>query len=231
MRRLLYHVAAMADASTQIAWEEIDTVFVDMDGTLLDLAFDNFFWLELVPSRYAQLRGLDEATAHATVTRKYADALGTLPWYCLDHWGRELGLDIGALKREHRHLIRFLPMVPEFLTAARSRVRRLVVVTNAHRRTLAIKLDQTRLDRYVNGIVCAHDLDAPKESGEFWEELARCEPFDPERTLLLDDSVSVLAAAQGFGLERIVAIRRPDSRRPARPIEYFDAVDGVADLV
>jgi putative hydrolase of the HAD superfamily len=221
----------MAAAGAHITWAEIDTLLVDMDGTLLDLAFDNFFWLELVPDRYARTRGLDEAAARAIVTRKYADVLGTLPWYCLDHWSRELGLDIAALKREHRHLIRFLPMVPEFLGRARSRARRVVIVTNAHRQTLAIKMGETHLDGQVDGVVCAHDLDAPKESREFWEKLSRQEPFDPERTLLLDDSVTVLTAARSFGLARIVAIRRPDSRRPARSIEGFSAVDGVADLV
>jgi putative hydrolase of the HAD superfamily len=221
----------MAEPGAHIAWTRIDTVFVDMDGTLLDLAFDNFFWLELVPARYACAHGHDEATAYATVTRKYADVLGTLPWYCLDHWTRELGLDIAALKKEHRHLIRFLPMVPEFLGAARLRARRVVIVTNAHRQTLEIKMHETHLDRYVDCVVCAHDLDAPKESVEFWKELARCESFDPKRTLLLDDSVSVLRAAREFGLMRTVAIRRPDSRRPARSMEGFTAVDGVADLV
>jgi putative hydrolase of the HAD superfamily len=221
----------MAEAGAHVPWTQIDTVFVDMDGTLLDLAFDNFFWLELVPARYASARGLDEATAHATVTRKYSDVLGTLPWYCLDHWTRELGLDIAALKKEHRHLIRVLPMVPEFLAAARSRARRVVIVTNAHRQTLEIKMSETRLDAQVDCIVCAHDLDAAKESSEFWAELARREPFDPDRTLLLDDSVAVLRAAREFGLTRTVAIRRPDSRRPARTIEGFSAVDGVADLV
>jgi putative hydrolase of the HAD superfamily len=221
----------MAEPGVHIAWTGIDTIFVDMDGTLLDLAFDNFFWLELVPARYGSARGLDAATAHATVTRKYADVLGTLPWYCLDHWTRELGLDIAALKKEHRHLIRFLPMVPEFLSAARSRARRVVIVTNAHRRTLEIKIDETHLDAQVDCVVCAHDLEAPKESGEFWQELARREPFDPKSTLLLDDSVSVLRAAWEFGLTRTIAIRRPDSRHPARSIEGFNSVDGVADLL
>jgi putative hydrolase of the HAD superfamily len=201
-----------------------------MDGTLLDLAFDNFFWLELVPARYACARGLDEAAAYAAVTRKYADVLGTLPWYCLDHWTRELELDIAALKKEHRHLIRFLPMVPEFLRAARSRAR-VIIVTNAHRQTLEIKMSETHLYAQVDRVVCAHDLDAPKESSKFWAELARREPFEPKRTLLLDDSVSVLRAAQEFGLTRTLAIRRPDSRHPARPIEGFDSVDGVADLL
>jgi putative hydrolase of the HAD superfamily len=161
----------MATAKTHIPWTQIDTVLVDMDGTLLDLSFDNFFWLDLVPSRYAQSRGIDAGTARAAVTHKYATVFGTLSWYCLDHWSSELGLDLRALKREHRHLIRYLPMVPEFLAAVRARAKRLIVATNAHRETLAIKIAATRLDRHVDEFVCAHDLDAAKESSEFWAAL------------------------------------------------------------
>jgi putative hydrolase of the HAD superfamily len=97
--------------------------------------------------------------------------------------------------------------------------------------TLEIKMNETHLDAHVDDVVCAHDLEVPKESREFWVELARRESFDPKRTLVLDDSVAVLRAAKEFGLTRTVAIRRPDSRRPARTIEGFSAVDGVADLV
>ncbi|MCP4043692.1 MAG: haloacid dehalogenase, partial [Gammaproteobacteria bacterium] len=34
-----------------INWNSIHTVLLDMDGTLLDLHFDNQFWLEHVPLR------------------------------------------------------------------------------------------------------------------------------------------------------------------------------------
>ena len=221
----------MATAEARIPWAEIDTVLVDMDGTLLDLAFDNFFWLELVPTRFGRLHGLDEATARASVTRMSERIAGTLPWYCIDHWSNELGMDLRALKREHRHLIRYLPMVPEFLAAVRARGKRLLLVTNAHRATLQIKVDATGLDRYVDECVCSHDLEAPKESGEFWSAFIGAKPFDPTRTLLLDDSVAVLRTAREFGVSHAVAIRRPDSSRRARVVEGFSAVDGVASLV
>jgi putative hydrolase of the HAD superfamily len=218
-------------ASSIVEWSAVDTVFVDMDGTLLDLAFDNFFWLELVPAHYAERHGLAPQAARERLTSRFDAAAGTLSWYCLDHWTRELDLDIRTLKRSHRHLIRFLPRAPEFLAAVRARRKTVWLVTNAHRDTLRVKAEHTGVDRLVDSVVCSHDLDAPKESREFWTELSRRRPFDPERTLLIEDSLAVLGAAHAFGLQHTVAIRRPDSRLPARDIAAFLAVDGVADLV
>ena len=132
-------------ASHVVDWSEIDTVFVDMDGTLLDLAFDNFFWLELVPARYAERHGLMPEAARAHVLSRFDAAAGTLSWYCLDHWTRDLGLDIRTLKRSHSHLIRFLPGAPEFLAAVRARGKRLWLVTNAHRELVVALAARYRL--------------------------------------------------------------------------------------
>ena len=202
-----------------------------MDGTLLDLAFDNFFWREVVPARYADANGLTADAAQRTLSARFDAAAGTLAWYCLDHWTRDLGLDIKALKWSHRHLIRFLPGAPEFLAAVRARGKRISIVTNAHRDTLAVKTAQTGVDRLVDGVVCAHDYRAPKESAEFWRALAQERAFDPQRTLLIEDSVPVLTAARRHGLRYTVAVRRPDSRLPPRAVAEFASVDGVADLL
>jgi len=222
----------MKPAATPVVdWDAIDTVLVDMDGTLLDLNFDTFFWREVVPDRYARLHGLTVLAAQQSLAPRFEAKIGTLEWYCLDHWARDLDLDLKTLKHEHRERIRFLPGAQDFLASVRARGKRLVIVTNAHRDTFAVKAEQTGIDRLVDTVVCSHDFAAPKESAAFWHALEAHEPFDAHRTLLIEDSLTVLAAARAYGVRHTVAIRRPDSQLPARVIADFLGVDGVIDLV
>ena len=222
----------MADAAHSVVdWDAIDTVLVDMDGTLLDLAFDNFFWRELVPRRYAERNGMSVQAAEQALAPRFAAKVGTLDWYCLDHWTRDLGMDLKALKREHREHIRFLPGAQAFLAAVRARGKSLSIVTNAHRDTFAVKAEHLSLDKLVDRVVCSHDFAAPKESAAFWLALDRHTPFDGVRTLLIEDSLAVLMAARAHGVRHTIAIRRPDSREPPRTIADFVGVDGVFELV
>jgi HAD superfamily hydrolase (TIGR01509 family) len=214
-----------------VDWDAIDTVLVDMDGTLLDLNFDNMFWREIVPRRYASLRGLSVSAAQHALAPRFEAKVGTLEWYCLDHWTRDLGMDLKMLKHEHREQIRFLPGAEDFLVRVRARGKRLCIVTNAHRDTFAVKAGRTGIDRLVDAVVCSHDFAAPKESTAFWHALNEHEPFDSTRTLLIEDSLTVLAAARAYGLQHTIAIRRPDSCLPPRTITGFLGVDGVFELV
>lgn len=219
-----------ARAAHVLPWDDIDTVLVDMDGTLLDLAFDNFFWLELVPRTYAAQRRLPEEQARRELLQAYRALEGSLAWYCIDHWTDALGIDLRALKWQHRDRIRYLPRATEFLAMVRARGKRLLLVTNAHREVLAVKVERTGLDREVDEMVSSHDFRAPKESVEFWQRFADGGRFDTQRTLLVDDSLSVLAAGRRFGLRHTLAIRCPDSSQPPREITEFPAVDGVHAL-
>ncbi len=212
-------------------WDAIDTVLLDMDGTLLDLHFDNHFWLEFVPMRYAEANALPLARARDELRRRYRDIEGTLEWYCVDHWTRELGLDIALLKEEIDHLIAVHPHVTEFLDLLARAGKRRVLVTNAHQKSLQLKLRKTRLGRRLDSIVCAHDLGLPKESPRFWGELRRREPFDPARTLFVDDSLAVLRAARGYGIAQLLAIELPDTRQAPRVVDEFAAVPGFSALL
>ena len=212
-------------------WKEVESVFLDMDGTLLDLHFDNHFWLEHIPLRYGEREGLSKEEALEALTPRFRAVEGTLAWYSLDYWSRELDMDIVELKREVEHLIRVLPHAEEFLKAVRKAGKRLVLVTNAHAPVLAMKMERTRLDAHFDAIVSSHDLGNPKETAEFWRSLQKVEPFDPKATLFADDSLPVLKAARAYGIKHLVAMRRPDSRRPARDITDFPSIETFAELM
>lgn len=212
-------------------WDRIDSVFLDMDGTLLDLRFDNHFWLEHVPRRYAEARGLSLDAARAELLARYRDIEGTLNWYCVDHWSRELGLDIALLKQEVEHLIAVHPHVVDFLEALATIGKRRVLVTNAHQKSLALKLDRTQLGGHFERIVSAHDLGVAKESPGFWPRLQAIEPFDPARTLFVDDNLGVLRAARSFGFRWLIAAVKPDSQAPRREADEFPAIGDFSELL
>jgi len=220
-----------ADPTFAPDWAHIDCVLLDMDGTLLDLRFDNFFWRELVPQRYAARYGLGVEEAARLLHPRFAEWEGRLEWYCLDHWTRELGLDIAALKHEVAERIVCLPNALEFLRGLRGLRKRVALVTNASRTSLALKLERTGLGDYLDACYCSHDFGLPKEAEGFWERLNAQEAFDTERTLLVDDSASVLRAARAYGLRHLYEVRRPDSGAAPRDSGEFATVDCLQDLL
>jgi HAD superfamily hydrolase (TIGR01509 family) len=213
-----------------IDWTQIDTVFLDMDGTLLDLHFDNHFWLEHVPRRYAERRGVTPSQAREELLRRYRSVEGTLEWYCVDRWSRELGLDIALLNEEVDHLIAVHPHVVEFLESLQQAGKRRVLVTNAHQKSIALKMQRTPLAGHLERVICSHDLGMAKEDPRFWRLLRAVEPFDPRRTLFVDDSPTVLASARDFGFRWLLAILAPDSQQPAREPEGYPAIRDFSEL-
>ncbi len=214
-----------------IDWSRIDRVLLDMDGTILDLAYDTHFWGELLPSRYAERHGVSLVEAHARLAPEFLATQGTLNWYCLDYWSAFTALDIAGIKAEIRHRIGVLPGSEAFLGAVRDSGRELWLVTNAHPGSWRLKLAETGIARYFDRIVSAHEFGAPKEDSRFWPRLRAAHAFDPTCTLFVDDSLPVLRAARDYSIGAVVAIRHPDSSAPKRVIDEFPAVDRLADLL
>lgn len=214
-----------------IDWSQVRNVLLDMDGTLLDLHFDNYFWLTHVPRRYAEKHGLSMEAARDELFPRFRKVEGTMDWYCVDYWTRELGLDIALLKEEVDNLIAVHPHVTDFLDAVRRAGKRVALVTNAHGKSLALKMDRTRLGGHFDALICAHDLGLPKENVDFWDKLQTVEPFDRDHTLLVDDSLSVLRSARSYGIQYLLAVLKPDSKGPEREVNGFDAIRHFSDIM
>ena len=212
-------------------WSHIETVLLDMDGTLLDLNFDNHFWQQHVPLRYAEARGLTHAAAHEELAERYQHHAGTLAWYSVDFWEEALDLDIMHLKEEVAHLIAVHPQVVPFLTALRASGKRVVLATNAHHKSLRLKMGRTGLSGYFDELVTSHETGLPKEDPIFWERLRVRIGFDPATTLLVDDSLPVLDAAHAYGISRLITVRQPDTRRPPNDTGNYPAIDHFGELL
>ncbi|MBE9519517.1 MAG: HAD-IA family hydrolase [Proteobacteria bacterium] len=193
-------------------WEDIDTILLDMDGTLLDKHFDDFFWEHYVPEIYAENNDLTPLEARKELLARYKSIEGTLAWTDLDYWSRELGLDIPALKLKIDHLIQVHPYVIDFLQYCRRLKKNVHLVTNAHSKTLDIKMQKTAIGKYFDRIICSEEVGLPKEDPEFWQKLETLLGFDKGRTLLADDNENVLQAARTYGMGVLIYVARPSSR-------------------
>ncbi|MEQ8288282.1 MAG: GMP/IMP nucleotidase [Gammaproteobacteria bacterium] len=211
-------------------WQQIDTVLLDMDGTLLDLYFDNYFWQEYLPQHWAELNGMDPALASQQLKTWYEQEAGTLPWYCLDFWTERLKFDVFALKADVEHLIQKRPHADTFLQRLKESDYRVIMVTNSHEKLIEMKMNKTGIDVFFDAIVSSHRLGFAKEEQAFWQRLQDEIGFSNQSTLLVDDNLTVLRAARQFGIANLLAIASPDSQAGLQDTQEFTAVHCFSDL-
>lgn len=214
-----------------IDWNAIDTVLLDMDGTLLDLHFDNYFWQHYLPARYAEHHDIDPDTALRDLYQRFEEKRSSIEWYCTDYWSEQLTMDIASLKREVRHLIAIRPQAEEFLDHLGKCAAERILVTNAHRHSLNLKMEVTGINTRLDAMISSHDYGAPKEHQSFWHCLQQQTNFDPKRTLFIDDTETMLHAARIYGVQHLLCISQPDSTAAPRTGLEFPAINEFGDLL
>ena len=216
---------------TALPWHDIDTVLLDMDGTLLDLHYDNHFWLEHLPKRYAELHGISRAMADLELMPLFERNAGQLKWYCLDFWSAELKIPVRQLKLETADLIALRPDADTFLAAIKQAGKRVIMITNAHRDSLSLKLERIELAPYFERLISSHDYGFPKESPAFWDALQADIGFEPSRSLFIDDTLPILRSARDFGVAHLLAVKQPDSKKGPKDTEEFAALGDYRELL
>ena len=209
---------------TSINWSDISTVLIDMDGTLLDLHYDNHFWLEHLPLRYSEKKSISLKAAKDKLKADYLAVAGTIQWYCLDYWSERTGMPIQSLKREVQHLIQLRSDANDFLLALKAAGKDIVLVTNAHPDALSLKIECTQLDQYFDTLYSTHDFGVTKESQLLWQRLQNKHGFDCNKTLFIDDSIEILKSAQQYGIKYLLAVANPDSKKADNIITDFSTI-------
>lgn len=196
----------------EIPLSEIKFVLLDMDGTLLDKYFDDYFWEHLVPEKYAEKHNITFGKAKEELLKKYKHHEGTLNWTDIDFWSRELALDIPALKEQIRHMIEVHPHVEDFLRMLRRHKKKVFLVTNAHYKVLALKFKKTEIGKYFDDTITSCEIGYPKEMIEFWKKAEKRLGFDKEKTLFIDDTEEILRTAREFGIKYILYKAKASSK-------------------
>ncbi|MFQ5609008.1 MAG: HAD-IA family hydrolase [Woeseiaceae bacterium] len=208
-----------------------ETLMLDMDGTVLDLAYDMYIWMHHVPEQYAARHGMEFEHARDKLYAKFREMLGQLEWYCLDHWSDFLDIDVAAIHREHNDRIGYLPGAEDFLKSVSRLDKRLLLVSNLHAETLEIKNEKTGITQYFDGIHLSHEFGHPKETQLFWQALAERENFDPATTLFVDDNAAVLGSARTYGIGVLLEVMHPDTSAEPKAESEFSGIGGVIELV
>jgi putative hydrolase of the HAD superfamily len=207
------------------------TLILDMDGTLLDLNFDDQVWNYALPAALSAKDGDTPDAARARVARTIGGARGTLPWYCLDHWEREFGISVHDLEIELAHFIDLRPGTRHFLGFLQQHAYRTILATNAHPASLARKMTRTGLAGFFTTLISAHTFGAPKEDPRFWARLVAELAFDPASAVLVDDNHAVLTTARACGIRHVFGVRTPSSTGEPKYFDEFASVDSLAELI
>lgn len=205
----------------EIPIDEIDYVLLDMDGTLLDKYFDDYFWEHLVPEKYAEKNDITFGHAKELLLKTYKRQEGTLNWTDIDFWSKELDLDIPALKEQIRHLIEVHPHVLDFLKAMRKSGKKVFLITNAHYKTVDIKFKKTGIGKYFDKVVTSFEMGHPKEDLRFWRKAQKFLGFDKDGSLFIDDTEKILHTAREFGIRYILLKGRSSSKEEAKKSKEF----------
>ena len=215
----------------KIPLKEIKFILLDMDGTLLDLYFDDYFWGHLVPEKYAEKHEMTFGAAKDYLYETYKSHEGTLNWCDIDFWSKELDLDIPALKEQIRHLIEVHPHVIDFLKLMRRQNKKIYMLTNAHYKTVKLKFNKTQIGKYFDDVLCSFNVGHPKEYIEFWQKAEKKLKFDKEHSLFIDDTEDVMKTAREFGIKYLLFKASASSRAEPKKTKEFLTIHDFRELM
>jgi len=200
---------------------QIKVVSFDLDGTLVEDAFDDAIWFEEIPQRYAAKHALPLPQATERVLAEYRALRGHPRWTDMAFWFDRFALgDWRDAVAARQHLIRLYPETAEVLQALAPRYR-LVIITQAERKFREIKLRTLRLGERALGAAFEAVFATPDHFGrlakdeEVYREVLRRLGVAPHEMLHIGDhSEYDVAVPRALGIHALHLDRRGTRRGP-----------------
>lgn len=215
----------------EINWQHIDTVILDLDGTLIDLYFDHHFWKNIVPQAYADKFHLHLEESRRALKQRYDELEHSKAWYCLDFWAEELNLPLRDLYEAQGPSLVVRADVAPFLQAVNKMNKQVMLLTDSNQFSLDMKLKFCRFEQHFDLLLSSHQFGAPKIEQPLWHNLQQQHYFDPTRTLFIDDTELVLDSAKQFGIAYTIGVENPDSTLPDKVFARHFSVKNYRTLV
>ena len=188
-------------------FKDIECLLIDMDGVILDNAYDNDFWQNQIPEVIADNKGIAFDDAKRLAIQIFNYKKNTKDWYDVDYWSNMLNIDIEAQKRSEKSFSRIslYDGVIDTLSVLKNKTK-MILITNAHRKTLNIKLEKYNLTPYFDEMVCAHELHYVKEDIQLWYMLRSKYRLDYEKTLLVEDTINNINVGLSAGISGAIYV-------------------------
>jgi putative hydrolase of the HAD superfamily len=188
-------------------FKDIECLLIDMDGVILDNAYDNDFWQNQIPEVIADNKGIAFDDAKRLAIQIFNYKKNTRDWYDVDYWSNMLSIDIEAQKRSEKSFSRIslYDGVIDTLSVLKNKTKT-ILITNAHRKTLNIKLEKYNLTPYFDEMVCAHELSYVKEDIQLWYMLRSKYRLDYEKTLLVEDTINNINVGLSAGISGAIYV-------------------------
>ena len=156
-------------------------IMFDMDGTPLDLAFDDYIWNQCLPEHYAQFHGYSLEKSHQYLQQLYLDHKHTLSWYSSAFWSLQTGINTLKMQQNHESKICLRAGSLELLEQLKAAGHVCWLVTNADCKSLELKLENIPLRPHFDLIISSEQIGYPKETLAFWKYLQQQHSFNPNR--------------------------------------------------
>lgn len=205
----------------------------DMDGTLLDLAFDDLIWNTRLPERHAETHQCTLEESKEILHTFYQQHNHTLCWYSSKYWTEKVEVDVLKLQYDNQEKIAPRPGCFELLEQLKQHGYRCWLLTNADQASLQLKLENIDLSPYFEVMLSSEEIGYSKEFVEFWEILQQKHDFDPQYAMMIDDTEKVLQGAEKFGITQLITIVQPSSGRAARQAHdlNYPAIQNLTELL